>query len=38
MKKSSCWCTKAVEMEMEEIEAGRCKPHSFQDVRKILEQ
>lgn len=28
---------KAVEMEMEGIEAGRCKTHSFNDIKKILD-
>jgi Arc/MetJ-type ribon-helix-helix transcriptional regulator len=28
---------KAVEMEMEEIESGRVKTHSFKDVKKMLE-
>lgn len=29
---------RAVETEMREIEAGKTKMHSFQDIRKILEQ
>ncbi len=29
---------KAVEMEMEELEAGKGKTHSFKDIKKILEQ
>ncbi len=29
---------KAVEVEMEEIEAGRSKTYSFKDMKKILEQ
>jgi Arc/MetJ-type ribon-helix-helix transcriptional regulator len=29
---------RAVETEMSEIEAGKTKMHSFQDIRKILEQ
>jgi hypothetical protein len=28
---------KAVEMEMEEIEDGRGKTHSFKDIKKILD-
>jgi hypothetical protein len=28
---------KAVEMEMEEIESGRGKTHSFKDIKKMLE-
>ena len=29
---------RAVETEMREIEAGKTRMHSFQDIRKILEQ
>ena len=29
---------KAVETEMEDIEAGKIKMHSFQEIRKILEK
>jgi len=28
---------KAVEVEMEELQAGRIKSHSFQEIRKIIE-
>jgi len=29
---------KAVEMEMDEIEAGRAKPHSFEEIKKALKR